>query len=91
MAAKSNSDRKPPFGATGLLQLFGHGVELTWDNFSANGADGTARDSYVGGVGDVSGAGQNHLLLVASIDGQHKDEGGKAFLTVGQSIRFGAH
>ncbi|HMG88003.1 MAG TPA: hypothetical protein VK574_19890 [Terracidiphilus sp.] len=91
MAAKSNSGRKPPFGSTGLLQLFGHGVELTWDNFSANGADGTARDSYIGGVSEVSGTGQNHLLLVASIDGQQKDDGGKAFLTVGQSIQFGAH
>jgi hypothetical protein len=91
MAAQSNSDRKPPFGAIGLLQLFGHGVELTYDNFSANGADGTARDSYVGGVGEVSGTGQSHLLLVASIDGQQKADGGKAFLTVGQSIQFGAH
>lgn len=91
MAAQSNSDRKPPFGAIGLLQLFGHGVELTYDNFSANAADGTARDSYIGGVGEVSGTGQSHLLLVASIDGQQKADGGKAFLTVGQSIQFGAH
>jgi hypothetical protein len=91
MAAKSNSDRKPPFGAAGLLQLFGHGVELTYDNFSANGADGTARDSWVGGVGDVSGAGQSYLLLVASIDAQQKDAGAKAFLNIGQSVHFGAH
>jgi hypothetical protein len=92
MAAKSNSDRKPPFGAAGLLQLFGHGLELTYDNFSATGADGTSRDSWVGGVGDVSGApGQSYLLLVASIDAQQEDAGAKAFLNIGQSIHFGAH
>jgi len=92
MAAKSNSDRKPPFGAAGLLQLFGHGLELTYDNFSAAGSDGTSRDSWVGGVGDVSGAaGQSYLLLVASIDTQQEDAGAKAFLNIGQSIHFGAH
>ncbi len=91
MAARSKSDRKPPFGAIGLLQLFGHGVELTYDNFSANGADGTKRDSYIAGVSEVSGTGQSNLLVVASIDGQQEEAGGKAFLNVGQSFHFGAH
>jgi hypothetical protein len=89
MAAHAGNGRKPPFGTIGLLQLFGHGTELTYDNFSAKGADGGERDSYVGGVGTASGnAGDGHLLMVASVTPE--SDGGKAFLTVGQSVRFGS-
>jgi hypothetical protein len=91
MAERSKSGRKPPFGTIGLVQLFGHGVELTYDNFSATGADGSTRDSYVGGVSALGDTGQNYLLLVASIEAQQKDAGGKAFLNVGQSVQFGTH
>jgi hypothetical protein len=89
MATHSESGRKPPFGAIGLLQLFGHGTELTYDNFSAKGADGGERDSYVGGVGSAAGnTGDQHLLMVGSLS--PKSDGSKAFLSVGQSVRFGS-
>jgi hypothetical protein len=89
MAAHAGTGRTPPFGTIGLLQLFGHGTELTYDNFSAKAADGSERDSYVGGVGTASGnAGDGHLLMVASV--RPESDGGKAFLTVGQSVRFGS-
>ncbi len=91
IAQRSNSGRKPPFGAVGLLQIFGHGNELTYDEFSGVSADGSSIDSYVAGVGDIEGKGTSHLLLVSSIDAKQKEAGGAAFMTVAMSISLEAH
>jgi hypothetical protein len=91
IAIKSNSSRKGPFGHAGLIQIFGNGLELTYDHFNASSMQGEPIESYIGGVGDISGNGHNFLLLMASIGGQQKDKGGVAFLSVARSIHLGAH
>jgi hypothetical protein len=89
IAAKSNSARKPPFGAIGLVQLFGNGVEVTYDHFSASTAQGDAVESYIGGVGDISGAGHNFLLVISSTGAREKDKDSGIFISVAQSIQLG--
>jgi hypothetical protein len=91
VAAQSNSSRKGPFGPGGLIQIFGNGLELTYDHFNASSMQGEAIESYIGGVGDISGTGHNFLLLMASIGSQQKDKGGAVFLSVAQSIHITAH
>jgi hypothetical protein len=90
IATQSNSTRKPPFGSLGLIQLFGNGLEVTYDHFSASSAQGDSVDTYVGGVGDISGTGHNFLLVVSSISTSQKDDAG-LFISVAQSIHFTAH
>jgi hypothetical protein len=91
VASQSNSNRKGPFGPGGLIQVFGNGLELTYDHFNASSMQGEAIESYVGGVGDISGTDDSFLLLMASIGGQQKDKGGAVFLSVAQSIHINAH
>src|SRR5262249_60328092 len=87
-AAQSNSNRKGPFGSGGLIQIFGNGLELTYDHFNASSMQGEAIESYIGGVGDISGTGDSFLLLVASIGNQQQGKGGAIFLSVAQSIHI---
>ena len=91
VAAQSNSSRKPPFGPLGLVQIFGNGLEVTYDDFKGSTAQADPIESYIGGVGDISGTGRNFLLLIASIGSQKKEEAGAVFLSVAQSIRLAAH
>lgn len=90
IATQSNSTRKPPFGALGLVQLFGNGLEVTYDHFIASSTQGSSVESYIGGVGAISGTGHFFMLLMGSIGADQKDKGGAAFLAVAQSIRLGA-
>jgi hypothetical protein len=90
IAARSGSDRKPPFGAGGLIQLFGNGVELTYDHFGGVSPQGDAVESYIGGVGPLTGGGKLHLLLIASLSQAQTSAGGALFLSLAQSVRFGA-
>lgn len=91
VAAQLNSDRKIPFGQLGLIQLFGNGLEVTYDHFGATSAQGETIESYVGGVGGISGAEHTFLLLVTSFGGQSKDQAGALFLSVAQSIHLAGH
>lgn len=91
VAAQSNSSRKPPFGPLGLVQIFANGFEVTYDDFNRSTAQGDPIESYIGGVGDISGSDHNFLLLVASISAQKKEEAGAVFLSVAQSIRLLSH
>lgn len=91
LAQRQHYDRKPPFGSLGLLQVFGHGNELTYDNFTTSSDDGSSFNHYVAGVGDIAGESPSHLLLVSSIDTKLKDAGDTAFLTVAMSIDRAAH
>jgi hypothetical protein len=94
MAASSHSDRKAPFGPLGLIQLFGNGVEVTYDHFAATSDDGARVESYIGGVGDISGKGTMFLLVVGSLrpgasgKGEAADEGA-LFLAAAQSVQMG--
>jgi hypothetical protein len=90
VAAQSNSSRKIPFGTSGLIQLFGNGLEVTWDHFTASSMQGNAIESYIGGVGNIDGTNHTFLLLVAAIDTQQKSHAGADFLSVAQSIRLAA-
>jgi hypothetical protein len=91
VAAQSNSGRKIPFGQLGLIQLFGNGLEVTYDHFSAVSAQGDTIESYIGGVGNIAGADHTFLLLITSFGAQNKDKDGALFLSVAQSIRLAAH
>jgi hypothetical protein len=93
MVAKFNLTRTPPFGRIGLVQLFGHGLEVTFDNFPASSATGDPIDSYIAGVGDISGTNHNMLLIVASLPrSSPKAATGEPvvpFFAIAQSIRIG--
>jgi hypothetical protein len=91
VAAQSNSNRKVPFGILGLVQIFGNGLEVTYDDFNASTAQGNPIENFIGGVGNISGTDHNFHLLVASINAQKKEEAGAVFLSVAQSIRLLAH
>jgi hypothetical protein len=86
VAARSNSSRKIPFGTGGIIQLFGNGVELSYDHFSAATPQGEAIETYIGGVGGITGANRNFLLLIAAFGAGEKDQAGGIFLSVGQSF-----
>jgi hypothetical protein len=89
IAAKSNSTRTPPFGSIGLVQLFGHGLEITFDSFPASSATGDPIDSYIAGVSNISGTNQNLLLIVASLPRSSPNATVVPFFTIAQSIRIG--
>ncbi|MGC1871744.1 MAG: hypothetical protein WA700_12360 [Acidobacteriaceae bacterium] len=93
IAASVNSTRTPPFGRAGLIQLFGHGLEITFDNFSASSPAGDPIDSYIAGVGSISGTNHNLLLIVASLPGSSPKSASAApvvpFFAIAQSIRLG--
>lgn len=90
VAAQSKSAREIPFGALGLIQLFGNGLEVTYDHFTAYSPQGDAIECYIGGVGGISGANHTFLLMTTSF-GEHKKAGdGALFLSVAQSIRLTA-
>jgi len=91
VAAQSKSDREIPFGTLGLIQLFGNGLDVTYDHFSAHSPQGDAIESYIGGVGGISGTDHVYLLLTTSFGAHKKDEAGALFLSVAQSIRLAAH
>ncbi|GEM_PF-4954129 len=91
IAAQSRSSRKTPFGTMGLIQLFGNGLEVTYDHFTASSVQENAIESYIGGVGKIDGTDHTFMLLVASIDEQQKSHAGAIFLSVAQSIRLAAH
>jgi hypothetical protein len=86
--AQSHSDRKAPFGPAGLIQLFGSGVELTYDNFTGVSTDGSSIESYIGGVTNLTGSTHAYLLLVASLRKDPDSKGGATFLATAQSIRL---
>jgi hypothetical protein len=73
--------------------LFGHGLEITFDNFSASSPAGGPIDSYIAGVGDISGTNHNLLLVVASLPrispNVAPDATVVSFFTIAQSIRIG--
>jgi len=89
--AQSHSDRKTPFGPAGLIQLFGSGVELTYDNFAGVSPDGRTIESYIGGVTNLTGSAHTYLLLVASLEKQPDSHAGGTFLATAQSIHLPNH
>jgi hypothetical protein len=89
--AQSHSDRKPPFGPAGLIQLFGSGVELTYDNFAGVSTDGSSIESYIGGVTNLTGPTHTYLLLVASLSKDPDSKSGAIFLATAQSIHLPNH
>ena len=93
IAANFSFTRTPPFGDIGLVQLFGHGLEITFDNFPASSPTGDPIDSYIAGVGDISGASHNLLLIVASLPRNSPNAAPGTpvvpFFAIAQSIRMG--
>ncbi|MEO6964532.1 MAG: hypothetical protein ABI076_01375 [Acidobacteriaceae bacterium] len=85
----SHSTRTPPLGRTGLIQLFGHNLEITYDNFSGSSSQGDPVDTYIAGIGDISGAGP-HLHLVASLAKQPAGATPVPIVAIAQSIHLGA-
>jgi hypothetical protein len=85
-----HSDSKPPFSPIGLLQVFGNGLEVTYDSFTSSNANGDKSESYIGGVGDIGGKGNKFLLIETLIGGAQREKAGELFLSVAQSIRLGA-
>lgn len=88
---QSHSDRKTPFGPSGLIQLFGNGVELTYDSFDGVSTDGQPIASYIGGVTNLTGSAHTYLLLVASLSKDPDSKDGATFLATAQSIRLPNH
>jgi len=85
------SGRKPPFNPIGLIQIFGHGLEITYDDFPASTAKGDPIDSTIAGIGDISGHGHNFLLLISSLPRINPDDpNAKAvpLFAIAQSIRM---
>jgi hypothetical protein len=73
--------------------LFGHGLEVTFDNFPASSPTGDPIDSYIAGVGDISGSSHNLLLIVASLpktSPKSPDAPVVPFFAIAQSIRIGS-
>jgi hypothetical protein len=68
------SGRKPPFSPVGLIQMFGHGLEITFDDFPASTPKGDPIQSTVAGIGDISGHGHNFLLLASSLPRTDPDD-----------------
>jgi len=91
VSAQSKSSRKIPFGPTGIIQLMGNGIEVSYDHFGAVTTQGEAVETYLGGVGNISGSSQGLLLVVAGFGAEQKDEAGPIFLSVAQSIVIPAH
>ena len=90
IAAQSNSNRKPPFGTLGLVQLFSNGLEITYDNFAGASGQGDSIDSYIGGIGGIAGTDHNFLLVIGSIGAQESKQNKSAFLGVAMSIHLAA-
>jgi hypothetical protein len=93
IAQQSKSDRKPPFGGGQLMQLFGHGLEVTCDSFKGVSAQGNPVESWIAGIGDISGKGHSYLLMAASLDtatGKDPSQGGVPVIAVAQSIQMPA-
>jgi hypothetical protein len=91
VALKSDSARKIPFGTLGIVQIFGNGLEVAYDHFSATSPQGDAIESYIGGVGEISGTGRIFLLLKTSFGAEKRTQTGALFLSVARSIRLTAH
>ncbi|MGA8941028.1 MAG: hypothetical protein WB439_17830 [Acidobacteriaceae bacterium] len=62
MIARSHLDRQPPLGPAGLIQLFSHGTELTYDSMTGSNPDGTPVNTIVAGIAPMSGSGPVILL-----------------------------
>jgi hypothetical protein len=85
------SGRTPPFGPTGLIQMFGHGLEITYDDFPASTPKGNPIQSTIAGIGDISGHSHNFLLLAASLPRVNPDDPNAKpvqLFAIAQSIRM---
>jgi hypothetical protein len=91
VAARSNSSRQIPFGPAGITQLTENGVEVSYDHFGAATPQGETIESYIGGVGNLTGSSHTFLLLIAAFNVQQKVDAGSIFLSVAQSIAIPAH
>jgi uncharacterized protein YbdZ (MbtH family) len=90
IAERSGSGRKPPFGKAGLLQLFGNGVEVTFDHFEGVSPTGDAVLTYIGGVGNMTGPDHDFLLMMTSMAPDQAGQAGATFLSVAQSVHLPA-
>ncbi len=91
IAARSHSDRPAPFGPAGLLQIFGNGLEVAYDEFTATSPQGGAVDSHIAGIGTIDGKDPAFLLMVESFHPRKKDAADDPFLSVAQSVRLATH
>jgi hypothetical protein len=91
VAAHSDSSRKPPFGAAGIIQLFANGIEVSYDNFAASSPQGDPVESYIAAVGSISGKDSTFLLIIASLRPGPSIDPGAIFLTTAQSIHLFTH
>ena len=91
IAARSHSNRRAPFGPAGLLQIFGNGLEVAYDEFTATSPQGGAVDSHIAGIGTIDGKDPKFLLLVESFHPQKSGAADDPFLAVAQSIHLASH
>ncbi len=89
MAVASHSDKKPPFGALGLVQLFSNGVEVTFDRFAGSSAKGEAVEIFIAGIGNISGGGGQFLSMLSSVPQEQAAALGGVRLQVAQSVQLG--
>jgi hypothetical protein len=66
MIQKSHLSRTAPFSPTGLIQVFGHGTELTYDTTDASSPDGSPIDAIIAAIAPATG-GPARLLFETSI------------------------
>jgi uncharacterized protein len=88
VALQSHSERKPPFGPLGLVQIFGHGLEVTYDQFKGSTAQGGPTQSSIAGISDIAGTGRHLLLMVSSISAEQSDFAGAEIVQIAQTVRF---
>jgi hypothetical protein len=87
MIAGSHLDRQPPLGPAGLIQVFSHGTELTYDTMTGFNPDGTSVNAIVAGVAPMSGGGPV-ILLGSSIT--NKPGADDPALSVAMSLQPGS-
>ena len=75
---------KVPLGSLGIIQLFGHGVEVAYDDFPSRTVDKLPVETMVAGIGDISGKGPRVLMFTSIVKGEDA-----ASLAVAQSVRLG--
>lgn len=87
MIAGSHLNRQPPLGPAGLIQVFSHGTELTYDSMTGSNPDGTSVKAIVAGIASMSGGGPI-ILLGSSIT--NKPGADDPALSVAMSLQPGS-
>ncbi len=89
MALASHSDKKPPFGTLGLVQLFSNGMEVTFDHFGGSSPNGEAVEIFIAGIGGIRGSGGQFLSMLSSVPQEQAAALGGVRIQVARSVQLG--